>query len=80
MGALRAILRTSEVVDFVTAHDIGWPFDCGAVHFPPPLSPESLHISGLPASLLHVVVLMPLRDDWTSAAKLIRRLGQAISS
>jgi hypothetical protein len=29
---------------------------------------------------LHVVVLMPLRDDWTSAAELIRRLDQAISS
>ncbi len=29
---------------------------------------------------LHVVVLMPLRDDWTSAAELIRRLDQAVSS
>jgi polyisoprenyl-phosphate glycosyltransferase len=36
--------------------------------------------STLPASPLHVVVLMPLRDDWTSAAELIRRLDQAISS
>jgi glycosyltransferase involved in cell wall biosynthesis len=27
-----------------------------------------------------VVVLMPLRDDWSSAAELIRRLDQAISS
>ena len=29
---------------------------------------------------LRVVVLMPLRDDWPSAAELIRRLDQAISS
>ncbi len=29
---------------------------------------------------LHVLVLMPLRDDWTSAAELIRRLDQALSS
>jgi hypothetical protein len=29
---------------------------------------------------LQVVVLMPLRDDWTSAAELIRRLDQAITS
>jgi glycosyltransferase involved in cell wall biosynthesis len=33
----------------------------------------------VPASL-DVVVLMPLRDDWSSAAELIRRLDQAISS
>jgi polyisoprenyl-phosphate glycosyltransferase len=32
------------------------------------------------ASPLHVVVLMPLRDDWASAAELIRRLDQSISS
>jgi glycosyltransferase involved in cell wall biosynthesis len=31
-------------------------------------------------SPLRVVVLMPLRDDWASAAELIRRLDQAISS
>jgi hypothetical protein len=31
-------------------------------------------------SLLRVVILMPLRDDWASAAELIRRLDQAISS
>ena len=36
--------------------------------------------SVLPASLLNVVVVMPLRDDWSSAAELIRRLDQAISS
>ena len=29
---------------------------------------------------LHVVVLMPLRDDWTSAAQLVRELDQVISS
>ena len=29
---------------------------------------------------LRVTVLMPLRDDWSSAAELIRRLGKAISS
>jgi hypothetical protein len=29
---------------------------------------------------LHLVVLLPLRDDWTSAAELIRRLDRAISS
>jgi glycosyltransferase involved in cell wall biosynthesis len=34
----------------------------------------------LPASSLNVVVVMPLRDDWTSAAELIRRLDQAIAS
>src|SRR5713226_5026097 len=28
----------------------------------------------------HVVVLMPLRDDWASAAELIRLLDKAISS
>lgn len=31
-------------------------------------------------SALRVVILMPLRDDWASAAELIRRLDQAISS
>ena len=29
---------------------------------------------------LHVVILMPLRDDWASAAELTRRLDQTISS
>ncbi len=29
---------------------------------------------------MHVIVLMPLRDDWACAAELIRRLDQAISS
>jgi hypothetical protein len=33
-----------------------------------------------PPSPLRVVVLMPLRDDWASAAELIRRLDQTISS
>ncbi len=32
------------------------------------------------ASPLHVVVLMPVRDDWASAAELIRRLDQTVSS
>jgi len=32
-----------------------------------------------PAPPTRVVVLMPLRDDWASAAELIRRLEQAIS-
>lgn len=32
------------------------------------------------ATPLRVVVLMPLRDDWASAAELIRRLDQTISS
>lgn len=32
------------------------------------------------ASPLHVVVIMPLRDDWASAAELIRQLDQTISS
>jgi len=36
--------------------------------------------STLRASPLHVVTLMPLRDDWASAAELVRRLDQAISS
>src|ERR1035437_6790865 len=36
--------------------------------------------SVLPASSLNVVVVMPLRDDWSSAAELIRRLDQAVSS
>jgi hypothetical protein len=36
--------------------------------------------SVLPASSLNVVVVMPLRDDWSSAAELIRRLDQAIAS
>jgi hypothetical protein len=31
-------------------------------------------------SPLHLIVLMPLRDDWPSAAELIRRLDKAISS
>jgi len=30
------------------------------------------------AAPLRVAVLMPLRDDWASAAELIRRLDQAI--
>jgi len=29
---------------------------------------------------LRLIVPMPLRDDWPSAAELIRRLGKAISS
>src|SRR5262249_41875991 len=29
---------------------------------------------------LHIVVLLPLRDDWTSAAELIRQLDNVISS
>jgi polyisoprenyl-phosphate glycosyltransferase len=33
-----------------------------------------------PQGPLRVVVLMPLRDDWASAAELIRRLDQTISS
>lgn len=33
-----------------------------------------------PASQLYVVVLMPLRDDWASAAALIRRLDQSVCS
>jgi glycosyltransferase involved in cell wall biosynthesis len=38
-------------------------------------------VSSTPAaSPLNVVVLMPVRDDWTSAAELIRRLDQGISS
>ncbi len=32
------------------------------------------------ASPLHIVVLIPLRDDWVSAAELIRQLDQAITS
>jgi glycosyltransferase involved in cell wall biosynthesis len=32
------------------------------------------------SSQLHIVVLLPLRDDWTSAAELIRQLDNAISS
>jgi hypothetical protein len=37
--------------------------------------------SGIPpAAPLHIVVLMPLRDDWASAAELVRRLDQAIPS
>lgn len=36
--------------------------------------------SSEPASPLHVVVLMPLRDDWASAAELIRRLDRTIAS
>ncbi|MGO8758565.1 MAG: glycosyltransferase [Terracidiphilus sp.] len=38
-------------------------------------------VDGSPAaSPLHVVVLIPLRDDWASAAELIRRLDRAFSS
>jgi polyisoprenyl-phosphate glycosyltransferase len=33
-----------------------------------------------PGQQLHLVLLLPLRDDWTSAAELIRRLDNAISS
>jgi polyisoprenyl-phosphate glycosyltransferase len=40
------------------------------MHLPTPASPHQLHL----------VVLLPLRDDWTSAAELIRRLDRAISS
>jgi len=35
--------------------------------------------SATPSSPLHVVVLMPLRDDWASAAELISKLDQAFS-
>lgn len=34
----------------------------------------------IPQRQLRLVVLMPLRDDWTSATELIRRLDKAISS
>lgn len=38
-------------------------------------------VAGPPqASLSRVVVLIPLRDDWASAAELIRQLDQALSS
>ncbi len=33
-----------------------------------------------PASPLQVAIVMPIRDDWTSAAELLRLLDQAISS
>jgi polyisoprenyl-phosphate glycosyltransferase len=33
-----------------------------------------------PVTPLHVLILMPLRDDWASAAQLIRLLDQALSS
>jgi glycosyltransferase involved in cell wall biosynthesis len=36
--------------------------------------------SASPSSPLHVVVLMPLRDDWASAAELILKLDQTLSS
>lgn len=29
---------------------------------------------------MHVVILMPLRDDWTSAAELVRQLDQALAT
>ena len=39
------------------------------------------HHSGTPlGSPLRVVVLMPVRDDWASAAELVRQLDQTISS
>src|SRR5262249_12148667 len=31
-------------------------------------------------SVLHVMILMPLRDDWLSAGELIRRLDRTIPS
>jgi polyisoprenyl-phosphate glycosyltransferase len=31
-------------------------------------------------SRLHVVIVMPVRDDWTSAAELVRRLDRALQS
>src|SRR5208282_762684 len=40
----------------------------------------SAHSNRPPASVLHVLALMPLRDDWASAAQLIRQLDDAISS
>ena len=30
--------------------------------------------------LLHVVVLMPVRDDWVSAAELVRSLDRTVSA
>jgi len=36
--------------------------------------------SNLPVPLLNVAIVIPIRDDWTSAAELLRLLDQAISS
>src|SRR5262252_1368844 len=36
--------------------------------------------STLPKPQLRVPIIMPLRNDWTSAAELIRRIDKAISS
>ena len=33
-----------------------------------------------PHSQLRVLIIMPLRDDWTSAVELIRRIDRSISS
>jgi glycosyltransferase involved in cell wall biosynthesis len=41
---------------------------------------KRLETGTLPHPPLHLMVVMPLRDDWTSAAELIRRLDSAISS
>lgn len=42
--------------------------------------PDLMNEDALQATPLHVVVLIPLRDDWASAAELVRRLDQAIAS
>jgi polyisoprenyl-phosphate glycosyltransferase len=39
---------------------------------------KRLETGTLPHPPLHLMVVMPLRDDWTSAAELIRRLDSAI--
>jgi glycosyltransferase involved in cell wall biosynthesis len=39
-----------------------------------------MDFSALPQSQLRVLVVMPLRDDWTSAAELIQRIDKFVSS
>ena len=41
---------------------------------------EETGIKPTPNGGLHVVILMPLRDDWDSAAELIRQLDRLTSS
>jgi glycosyltransferase involved in cell wall biosynthesis len=50
-----------------------------ASYQPLPRELKALEIGSLHHPPLHLTVVMPLRDDWTSAAELIRRLDCAIS-
>lgn len=44
------------------------------------ISPQQSSIAAASGQRLHIVILMPLRDDWISASQLVQRLDRAIGS